>query len=206
MLIRVASDVLVFLACLCSVQNAFMLVHDHTDPAGLVERVQTPDEYCEAWPLLRTAAWLKVNVDNGVVTPRVLHCVGQASHITRLQLHCHSGTTATHHDLAAALAPLKLLKWLDVDWFKPIYWQLAPDIFGSTAAMKGCARAIAGMTGLTRLALRHVPLRRWVADDVTSLQQLTSLGLSCCELDDYTVSVITLRLRYGGDWVWVTRC
>jgi hypothetical protein len=172
-----------------------MFLHDPTDATGMVERVETPEDYCEAWPLLRSEAWQHIDVDNGVVTPRVLHSVGHASHITRLQLYCHSDSTATHHDLAAALAPLKLLKSLDVQWVKLTYWQQVSHVSRvSSPAISSCAKAVASMAHLTSLSLRHLPLPRSAAVRIASLHQLTSLDLSCCLLDDYAVNVIALRL------------
>jgi hypothetical protein len=184
---------------LVSPQVANMIVHDPTDPDGLVARVDYPDNYCEAWPLLRSEAWQKIIVDNGVVTPRVLHCVGQAPQITRLQLHCHSDSSATHSDLAAALAPLRLLRSLDVQWHAPMHWdQLSMGSACAVAsAMARYMKAVAGMTSLARLCLRNLPLHRSAADDIAGLQQSTWLDLSCCQLDDYAVNVIALRLAGG---------
>jgi hypothetical protein len=182
-----------------------MFLHDPAYPTQYVDRVETPDNYCEAWPLLRAEAWQHIDVDNGVVTSRVLHSVGQASHITGLQLHCHRDSTATHHDLAAALAPLKLLESLDVQWVKLRHWQqVAHDSLALSAAMSSCAKAVASMTALKSLKLRNLPLSRAAAVDIASLQQLTTLNMSCCLLDDYAVNVTALHLT-GMSMFWGAR-
>jgi hypothetical protein len=161
----------------------------------LTERVEAPEAYCEAWPLLRSAPWQHIDVYKGLVTPHVLDCIGQATHITRLRLECHRTSTATQSGLAAALAPLKLLKSLDVNWPERSEWERAAvGDFASASVMASCGRALAGLTALTWLKLRNVPLQRGAAVDIASLQQLNNLDLRRCQLGDYAVNVFALRL------------
>lgn len=130
-----------------------------------------------------------------MVTPRVLECIGQATHITRLRLECHRKSTAAQSDLAATLAPLKLLESLEVDWPERSDRELAVlGDLASTTRMASCGRAVGGLTCLTSLKLLNVPLQRGAAVDITNLQQLTNLKLSRCQLDDYAVNIFALRL------------
>lgn len=130
-----------------------MFPFDPSDPDHDYERVEMPGDYCEAWPLL---PWQQIRVCNGFMTPHVLHCVGQATHITELDLGCHKQSPATVDGLADALRQLKLLCSLDVEWPGPELWEalVTPH---RRAAVRATTLAAPLLCQLCRPALRQWP-------------------------------------------------
>jgi len=173
----------------CAVQELDFCEHSFDDdPDDTL--VETPDDYCAAWPLLPI---YDVAV-RGIVTPHVLESLAETTRLTMLLLHYDEGSSANIHQLAAALKPLKQLQKLDLSWdpdHPGVRWW--PD-----EAKLGCVSALTGMPELSKLWLKGLPLPRAAAGSIGQLQQLTSLRLMCCDVDDYCVNVAALNLTGGS--------
>jgi len=151
--------------------------------------VEDPEDYCASWPVLPI---YNVTV-NGFVTSHVLESVAQTTRLTTLVLHYDRGSPANLSRLAAALKHLNQLQELNLAW---------PDNPGvrtgwSDEAKLSCVSALLELPELSTLWLRGLPLPCAAAEVIGQLQELTTLRLVCCDVDDYCVNVIALTLTGG---------
>jgi len=149
-----------------------------------------PADYCAAWPLLP----ISNVIVRGIVTAHVLDSLAETTRLTSLLLHYDRSSSATLQQLAAALKPLRKLRKLDVAW-EPDH----PDNrWWRNDAKLGCVSALLELPELSSLWLKGLSLPRAAAEEIGQLQQLTSLRLVSCDIDDYCVNVVAVRLT--GRW------
>lgn len=149
-----------------------------------------PAAYCAAWPLLP----IHHLIVRGIVTDHVQDSLAETTRLTSLLLHYDRSSSATLQQLAAALKPLKKLQRLDVAW-DPDH----PDSsWWSDDVKLGCVSALVELPELSTLWLKGLSLPRAAAEEIGKLQQLTSLRLVSCDIDDYCVNVVAVKLT--GRW------
>lgn len=152
--------------------------------------IETPGDYCAAWPLLPI---YDVTV-RGIVTPHVLESLAETTRLTTLLLQYDMDSSANISQLAAALKPLRQLQELDLAWKEDnlgVHWW-------PNEAKLGCLSALQEMSELSKLWLKGLPLPRAAAEVIGQLQQVTSLRLISCDVDDYCLNVIALKLTGGS--------
>jgi hypothetical protein len=163
-------------------QSLTLKEYDPQVPDGWV--LETPANYCEAWPLLP----LDVITADGVVTPLVLESLATLTRVTNLQMRLADESSVDLQHLAAALKKLKQLDELIVDWIDTGDEELLP--WESQEIGLGCAEALPGMRSVSCLNLQGMSFPRGAAPHFAELQQLTGLRLARCCIDDFMVNII----------------
>lgn len=171
----------------CSLQEITICEYAPDNPS--CEIYESPDDYCAAWPLLPIFD-ITTRAD---VTPFVLQSVAKTTWLTSLQLYFETESSAGVKELAAALKPLRQLQQLSVSWE-----DLQSAAHGlEDAALMRFVRALTRLPDLASLSLKRLSLTTDAVKVIGRLQQLTSLKLAHCGIDDYLLRMVARKLTGG---------